>query len=969
MAGTPFVARDEELARLRAVLARASAGDPGAVLLAGDAGVGKTRLLERFAQDATDAGATVIVGHCVDLGGVGLPYLPFSEALGQLRGQSGHLDEVIEQRPAIGRLLDTGGTESADGSEQQAARLQLFDGIAAALTTSGRRGHPLVVVIEDLHWADPSSRDVLRFLLARMRADHVLIVASYRTDDLHRRHPMRPVLAELLRHPRVEQVELHPFTETELADFAVAVTGTSVPDATLHRVLDRSEGNAYFAEELLESGPDTASLPVSLADVLRTRLEQNDPAVQQLARIASVAGRRVGDGLLRAVAAHDPSLAAPGAVDSAVREAVAHQLLIGEGEDYLAFRHALLAEVVSADLLPSERAGLHRAYLKALSADPGLGSHAERAHHALNSHDVRAALTESHAAADEAADVLAPAEELRHLESVLELWDAVPDATESITDSRIDVEMRAASAASRAGQPSRAAGLARSALDAAEPEDVIRFTSAAAFFLIDDNHAEEALERCTAALALLEDRGPSVQRARVLAAHARSAVNSDQDDLARASADRAVEESRELDVPDAEADALATLAIVEVNDADTAAGLLRQAMARAKDAGDLLTEVRIAHNLTSTLYYAGRLDESAEVCRNGIERARSTGVLWMGYGVSLLVFWELIRYVTGDLTQAPPFRDWAPDSALATLSVIDLYAAVARGDADAIDRGQAVKADWHADPMMAMISGGNTIDALTWAGRQQEALDLTLSLIDFMNRSWNDYFLGGIWLSALGLAALADRAAQTRLTGGDPAADVRMGETLIDRAVRTAERGRPRGGRLGPEGRAWLARAHADFARLRGEDDPDLWQACVDEFDYGYRYEVARSRYRQAAAFMARDRRAEAERAAAASVAEATAIGARPLIDAVTALARRARLDVPGLRTTSSVLTGREEQVLALVSQGLTNRQVGERLFISGKTVSVHMSNVLDKLGASGRAEAVAVAHRRGLLHPDRVAQ
>ena len=262
---------------------------------------------------------------------VGLPYLPFSEALGQLRGHSDRVLEVIERRPAIVRLLDGAGPEPADASEQQAARLQLFDGIAAALAAAGRRDHPLVVIIEDLHWADPSSRDVLRFLLARMRADHVLLVASYRTDDLHRRHPMRPVLAELLRHPRVEQIELHPFTEPELADFAVAVTGATVADATLHRVLDRSEGNAYFAEELLESGPDTAALPVSLADVLRTRLEQTDPAVQQLARIASVAGRRVGDGLLRAVASQDPAFAAPGAVDAAVREAVAHQLLVGEG--------------------------------------------------------------------------------------------------------------------------------------------------------------------------------------------------------------------------------------------------------------------------------------------------------------------------------------------------------------------------------------------------------------------------------------------------------------------------------------------------------------------------------------------------------------------------------------------------------------------------------------------------------------
>ena len=218
--------------------------------------------------------------------------------------------------------------------------------------------------------------------------------------------------------------------------------------------------------------------------------------------------------------------------------------------------------------------------------------------------------------------MLAPAEELRHLESVLELWDAVPDAAESIAD-------RPGRRGDPGGRPPPAAPVSRLAprrlpgppSTPRTPEDVVRFTPAAAFFLIDDNHAEEALERSAAALALLEDRGPSVHRARVLAAHARSAVNSDQDDLARASAERAVAESRELGVPDAEADALATLAIVEVNDADTAAELLRQAMARAQDAGDLLTEVRIAHNLTSTLYYAGRLRRSG----GGVPRRHRPG--------------------------------------------------------------------------------------------------------------------------------------------------------------------------------------------------------------------------------------------------------------------------------------------------------------------------------------------------------
>jgi DNA-binding CsgD family transcriptional regulator len=285
---------------------------------------------------------------------------------------------------------------------------------------------------------------------------------------------------------------------------------------------------------------------------------------------------------------------------------------------------------------------------------------------------------------------------------------------------------------------------------------------------------------------------------------------------------------------------------------------------------------------------------------------------------------------------------------------------------DAVHRGRVDEVDWQRDPMLAMVSGGCTIDALTWAGDHQAAIDLTVRLTDFMSQAWNDYFLGGIWLSALGLAAVADRAELTRLAGGataDLSADLSVGRAFLDRMERTAARGRPRGGRLGPEGRGWVARARAEFGRLTGQNDPERWRTAVAEFGYGYRYEVARSRWRLAEALGGRgDRRAAAAEASAA-LTDAQAIGARPLAAAVRELGRRARLDLPGAApATGVVLTGREEEVLRLVANGLTNRQIGERLFISGKTVSVHISNVLAKLGAGGRAEAVAVAHRQGLL-------
>ncbi|WP_265522783.1 helix-turn-helix transcriptional regulator [Oerskovia flava] len=959
-----FVARDAQTQQLTTALRRAADGDPGALLVGADAGVGKTRLLTHAAEVAAAQGATVVVSHCVDLGEVGLPYLPFTEALAELRRHHDAVDHAIDARPALGRLLDA-GTGSGPGDErEQADRLQLFDGIAAALTACGTTEAPLVLVIEDLHWADPSSRDVLRFLIARMRAEHLLIVASYRTDDLHRRHPLRPVLAELRRHPRVEHVDLPPFTPDELRVFTTAVAGAPLPDDAFDQVMRRSEGNAYFAEELVEAGAAESVMPWSLADVLHARLEQLDPAVQQLARLASASGRQVAEPVLRAVTGAHPAFAAPGSYDAALREAVAHHVLAVE-TDKVTFRHALLAEAVYTDLLPGEQVSVHRAYLQAMTSGHDLGSPAQRAHHALKAHDLPTALVASRDAARRAADVLAPAEELRHLEQVLQLWEAVPDAAERLEEDRATVALAAAGAASRAGEPERAVALARRVVEATA-DDPLRQASlrhVLSRYLLGTERVHEVLEHTAAALEILPADPPSRDRAWTLAMHARAALNADLDEIATTEARQAVEEARQIGAPDIEADALTTLAVLEVADADRAAELLHSARERARDAGDVLTELRCWFNLAANRYYAGRLDEALVVARDGLAHARTAGLGWSVYGLEIRLFVELVRYSTGDLTPPEPTDETVPAPSVATLTSVGLYAAAARGDADVPARGEQLRRDWHRDGQIALISGGCTVDALTWAGRYDEAADAAVDLVRYLGRTWSDVFLGRIWLSALALAALADAAEAERVVGVDVGERVARGHELLEAATTTAERGRPRGGQLGPEGIAWLARAHAEHSRLTGENDPALWEASTRAFDYGYRYELARSRWRWAQALLGAGERAAAEIEAAQALEEAEDMGAAPLAEAVRSLARRGRLDLPGLRRGSTtVLTDREAEVLLLVAQGLTNRQIGARLFISTKTVSVHVSNVLAKLGASGRAEAVSLAHQRGLI-------
>lgn len=1000
----PLVSRQEQVSSLLLAVGRASAGRPGFVLVGGDAGVGKTRLIGHVVQAAEQAGASAVVVHCVDLGQVGIPYLAFTEALTQLQSGAAGPDaaaqvaELVAERPALWRLLEPGGTGDADHDE----RLQLFEGIGRSLAVAGSPERPLVLVVEDAHWADASTRDVLRFLAARARSENVLVVVTYRSDDVDRRHPLRPLLAELSRLEHVERINLEPFDENELREFTTALAGKPLPAAGFAEVLERSEGNAFFAEELLDAGPDSASLPWTLTEVLRTRLERLDPEVQQVLRIASVAGRRVREELLRSTATRWGGLS----VDAALREAVTQQVLVVSGV-HLEFRHALLAEALYADLLPGERSAVHRAYLAVIEQDgpdgTPIGSAAERAHHAFEGHDLPAALSASRDAALRARRLLAPEEELKHWEQVLALWESVPDAEERIGGDRVAVALSAGEAAARAGDPTRAVKLTRRAADGID--DPVRRAGLQHVLVHryldlptwdeEPGQVETAVTDLRAALEVLPQRSP--ERIWTNALLARVTMIIDRDDDARGHAKCAIEEARAFGQPGALAAALSTLAVLDVNDPDRAAALFDEARAAAVEAGDVLTEMRTLYNAAANRFYAGELDTAEQRVQHALARAEELGLAWSTPTVNLRILQEVMLYFRGDLTPRPAAG--VPATSRYVMEASRMYSAVARGDDDVIARGEALFDHWQSDGMIALLGGGCLVDALTWAGRYDDAAALAERITSHLGEVWSELFLARIWLSALAIAALADAAEADRSAGraGVPrsaaatavearaASRIDRGDSLLAIARETAQRGRPRGGVLGPEGKSWLQRAVAENARLHAvvghasgstsdascegasialwRDAAATWQDTVNAFDFGYRYEVARSRYRWAEALLGAGERKAAEVEAAEALSEAQDMGAVPLADVVRALARRARLDLPGVRrATTSTLTDREEEVLGLVAQGLSNRQIGERLFISTKTVSVHVSNLLAKLGASGRAEAVSLAHQRGLL-------
>ncbi|MFE4667386.1 AAA family ATPase [Streptomyces sp. NPDC056716] len=999
---TPLVGRDDELSRLSGVLGRARGGQAWAVLVGGDAGVGKTRLLEEVAGRAARDGMTVLMGHCVDLGDVGLPYLPFTEMLGALAGDE-RFAAVLAGHPVAGRLLGGGADDQADARERSGGgRLRLFEGMAALLAELAERA-PLLLVLEDLHWADQSSRDLLRFLLSRgvlQRAaggaptHRLAVLASYRADDLHRRHPLRPLLAELVRLPSVERLELRPMPDAEVATLVRGLRGLRggpLPDTTLRRIVERAEGNAFYAEELLAAtGSGDGGVPSGLADVLLIRFEELSDIAQQVLRTASVAGRRVAHDTLRAAVGLPDDV-----LEEALREAVGRQLLLPGDDDTYAFRHALAREAVYADLLPGERSRLHGAFARVLAARGRTAeSAAERAHHSRESHDLAEAFAASLEAADHARRVGAPAEELRHLEAVLELWSAVDADARPSGESvdRIALTLRASAAAAHAGDGHRAVSLARGAVagvgqDAdSELAARVRYTLAGNLMRVD--HMASAFAYSSEALELIPADPPSPTWVWAAATHVSTARMVGDSRAALEIGRRALPVAERLGLADARADLLISLVAFE-GGRRTPEGMerLKEARELARAAGNTPVEMRALFNLAVGSFESGELEGCLPWVAEGLDRARRAGMLSSPYPLEMRYLQLLVLYTLGRwdacLAAARVDSELLASAGAYTMAPA-LYVRLARGETDAVEEAAVALLRGPFDWMAHLVAASALIGAAAQRGDAEEAVARARSMVEALTDEAGTPPDASVRLAALALSAVSDRAVVLR-RGGDTAGVAhwtRIATELVELARFTAEHGEV-GVPQGPEGMAWLARAEADLARTATGPDPALWEKAVAAFGFGDVYERARCRLRLAEALLVAERREEAAEQARAARETAVTLDATVLLGEADTLIRRGRLlhggsagpaatagtsGASGASDASgtSPLTAREREVLRLLALGRSNRQIGEELFITGKTASVHVSNILAKLGAASRTEAVAVAYQRGLITPNR---
>jgi ATP/maltotriose-dependent transcriptional regulator MalT len=398
------------------------------------------------------------------------------------------------------------------------------------------------------------------------------------------------------------------------------------------------------------------------------------------------------------------------------------------------------------------------------------------------------------------------------------------------------------------------------------------------------------------------------------------------------------------------------------------------AIRTAVDADAFSTELRARYFLALHLYEGGDLAGAVAAFDEGAARARANGLTWSSFGLELRILRTIAKYQIGDWDGSaeaaePPGRR-VSDTVLARLAAASMFVLVGRGRFDEAEKVCAeLRAHWHRDIEIVLFNGYAEVELELWRGRPDRVAKVVGEVADWLEKASWSWAMGRIRLSAWGIMAqveLARRARRDRDTDAELAA-VAEGEQLVAHAERAATDGRPWTGQLGVEGRAWLALARAERTRLTGAGDVDLWRKAVEAFDYGSVYEQAIAGLRLAEALLAVDDKTGATEQLATVVATADRLGARPLADAAAELARRGRLTVPGVaapRDHVDPFSPRERVVLSLVALGHTNREVGQELYISEKTVSVHLSRIMAKLGASRRAEAVATAYERGLLEP-----
>jgi DNA-binding CsgD family transcriptional regulator/tetratricopeptide (TPR) repeat protein len=959
----PLAGRSDSLQVLRDALARAAAGTPGVVVVSGETGVGKTRLVSELVSHDKPG---LFAGSCVPVAGDTLPFAPLTQALRRLV-RTPAARQLVERSPELSRLLpDADAAEPPEGPEGGFPQLRLFQSVLALLRRLGAE-RPLVHVVEDVHWADRSTLDLIRFLATNLTDERVLLVVTYRADEIVQDSPLRSWLAELGRLPRVTRIALERLDEAETAQLVRRLVGGPPDPALSASIVARSAGNPLFVEHLVwHAGDASDGLPETLHDLLRSRVAALPGDTRRVVRAASVIGRAGPVDLLAEV------LGMPVAdVEDHLRPAVdQHVVAIGR-EDFVGFKHPAFREVVYAELMPGERRRLHRVAAESLTA-AGRSSAialAEVANHWYQAGDFAAALDAALEAGYAAERVYAFADARASFARAVELMDVVPNEAD-----RVDVLARAARAASALGEDAEAARLLHEALAATDDQRrraglLVQLCN----FYFAAGRGSDGEDAVREALSIIPGDEVSLLSAQAHLALARLAAAWSRFDEAETAGRRALEISSEIAATAEFGRARNALGVVAVGrgNLQEAHEHLETALTIARDVGDAV-DISFAYvNLSHVLLLDERLEQLVALCRQGVDELtrigmlRQTGSIMMANAAEGLFEAGRLDEAERIVSQALALHTRGAMAVPILLRSAQLL--VTRGDLqlawERCEQARLILESENAPLAWVREAAQVAAEVELWAQRPEPAYQLVMDTLTMLEGTDEDYRAG--ILVAWGLRALGDLAEGQR----DEPSRQRQREQLRE-LLRLAPRhpDDPFVHRSDYDD-AWSLTERAELGRAEERTDPEQWSQAAGQWDLlGHPLPASYCRWREAEARLSDGVDATGIAALRTAHQMAVRLGAGRMVAELESLARWYRIDLvadlgPAQEDSLEVygLTGREREVLGGLAAGRTNQEIADDLFISVKTASVHVSNILRKLGVNGRQDAARVAHRHGI--------
>jgi DNA-binding CsgD family transcriptional regulator/tetratricopeptide (TPR) repeat protein len=928
-----FIGRERELSRVAVALDTAASGRPAAILLAGDGGMGVSRLATEAARRVGRLASPFLVLRCTAVPGrMGAAYAPVAEGLGSWLGGLGDeelarvvgpgAEPVARLLPALApRLRVDRPRRDAIAPERRSA--WMAEAIHGVLERAGE-SRPVMLILEDLHNADAGTRSLAAFLARVTRPARLCLVATYGTDRLSRGHALLPDLAAMLGSPAPpERVELGPLGRLELARLVAELDGERPTAAALLLVADRSGGNPLLAEEIVAARRELpgVSLGASLEELVLARLARRTPECRRLVRTLAGAGQpltparlmatsRAYEALVDGVAPRSSTLPRRGAagLDPDLRAGLADAIdggfVADRADGRLELRHELIARAIEADLLPEHRRRHRLALARALADDPGaalvqwLG-----AHDAVRARAAALRVADGAEALDSYADAL-PAREL-----ALELGPPAP------TDGRHagQLLLETAEIALAAGRADRAAAYLESAArhfaeraDAEERAGLHETLGRVARVLGDHDRALAEHRRAAA----IVPRGATLARARVLASLAQTLMLLGHFAEAEAVGRDAIEVARKVGEParSLEAHALCTVGVARAWGPDGAEGLdlLMEAGELARSLGDPDARFRSTLNLTTALALHGRRDEAIEATAAAIEEARRDS-LEVAYGNPLRGNIAEALFNAGRWAEARETirtaLEWTPDpvalaDASMTAAMLEVETSVDERAASLLG-WRPLEVDHAPDPQLEVPATRAAAAFALWRGDVEDARRA-------VERGWTLVRRAEDWALTARMAstyvevqaAVAADAHERRALPEISGARTRARRVLAEAQAVVAGSGLAADSPGRREADAHLATARAYAARLNAREEPVLWDAAAQAWERAaWPYEIAKARWRQAEASLpardARIGRAAARGPLRAAVRIARELGARPLLRELEALARRGMITLP----------------------------------------------------------------------------